>query len=153
MIRCVARRALFDSNPSVSIPLRLSRAARSARTDANTNTQLPPPPLPQAKTTIRKEVVEVEKKVVVEKIKEVVTGVSEEDLKKLHEMMAAEKDKLRSQAEADMEQLLERRKETDEERELLRDQASAPPLLSLVSLVRVGRARNGERVARESARR
>ena len=97
--------------------------------------------------------VEVEKKVVVEKIKEVVTGVSEEDLKKLHEMMAAEKDKLRSQAEADMEQLLERRKETDEERELLRDQASAPPLLSLVSLVRVGRARNGERVARESARR
>ena len=76
----------------------------------------------EAKATVRKEVVEVEKKVIVEKVKEVVVGLSKEDMQQIQAQMADEKRRMQERAEAQMSELMDQAKTTDEERELLREQ-------------------------------
>ena len=76
----------------------------------------------EAKATVRKEVVEVEKKVMVEKVKEVVVGLSKEDMQQIQAQMADEKRKMQERAEVQMSELMDQAKTTDEERELLREQ-------------------------------
>ena len=62
------------------------------------------------------------KKVIVEKVKEVVVGLSKEDMQQIQAQMADEKRRMQERAEAQMSELMDQAKTTDEERELLREQ-------------------------------
>ncbi|KAH8057559.1 hypothetical protein JL722_6640 [Aureococcus anophagefferens] len=69
---------------------------------------------------VSREVVEVEKIVEKEVVKEVKIGISEEELQRVHEEAEAEKSRIRERAERDLAEILERQAETEEEREKLR---------------------------------